>query len=210
MPLTHYTARHLVRLLATDTRRTDTTPHELTRSHVALGRFLAGELVERLALESCDIQHPQGVRQGWRIADEPEIALVVFMRAGLYVAEGVREVLRSASILHVSPRRNAGLDDDELAALASLSPRTCVLLDAVVNTGASLEPILGQLSARGLRTFVLSLVSPIPTAERLAQTWPDVHFLFARVSENQYIGKGSTDTGNRLFGTPRLGKESTP
>ena len=70
MPLTHHTDRHLVRLLATETRRTDTTPHELARSHVALGRFLAGELVENLALEPCEILHPQGVRQGWRVAAE--------------------------------------------------------------------------------------------------------------------------------------------
>jgi uracil phosphoribosyltransferase len=210
MPLTHHSDRHLVRLLATDTRRTDTTPHELARSHVALGRFLAGELVEHFELEPCEILHPQGVRQGWRLADEATIALVVFMRAGLYVAEGAREVLRSASVLHVSPRRGLGLDDGELAALAELSPKTCVLVDAVVNTGASLEPVLGQLGARRLRTFVLSLVSPVQTAERLALTWPEVQFLFARVSENQYVGNGTTDTGNRLFGTPRLGKEPAP
>ncbi|WP_434420187.1 uracil phosphoribosyltransferase [Nannocystis pusilla] len=210
MPLTHHTDRHLVRLLATDTRRTDTTPHELARSHVALGRFLAGELVEHLELEPREIRHPQGVRQGWRVADEETIALVVFMRAGLYVAEGAREVLRSASVLHVSPRRGIGLDDADLAALVELSPKTCVLVDAVVNTGASLEPVLGQLGARGLQTFVLSLVSPIPTAERLTAAWPKVQFLFARVSENQYVGKGTTDTGNRLFGTPRLGKDPAP
>lgn len=210
MSLTHYTDRHLVRLLATDTRRTDTTPHDLTRSHVALGRFLAGELVEHLELEPCDIQHPQGVRQGWRVADEAAITLVVFMRAGLYVAEGAREVLRGASVFHASPTRGVGLDAAGLAALAALSPTTCVILDAVVNTGASLEPVLGQLAERGVRTFVLSLVSPIPTAERLAQAWPAVNFFFARVSENQYVGKGATDTGNRLFGTTRIIKESKP
>ena len=79
-----------------------------------------------------------------------------------------------------------------------------------MNTGASLEPVLAQLAERGIRTFVLSLVSPIPTAERLAQAWPAVNFLFARVSENQYVGKGTTDTGNRLFGTTRIIKESKP
>jgi hypothetical protein len=72
--------------------------------------------------------------------------------------------------------------------------------------------VLAHLAERGIRTFVLSLVSPIPTAERLAQTWPAVIFLFARVSENQYVGKGTTDTdtGNRLFGTTRIIKEFKP
>lgn len=201
MPLTHHTDRHLVRLLATESRRTDTTPHALTRSHVALGRFLAGELVEHLELEPCEIHHPQGLRQGWRVAGEAKITLLVFMRAGLYVAEGVREILHSASVLHVAPQRGNGLGEVDLAELDELSPETCIVIDSVVNTGASLEPVLGQLEARKLPTYVLSLVSPIPTAKRLAVTWPGIHFIFARISENQYRGKGRTDTGNRLFGT---------
>lgn len=201
MPLTHFTDRKLVRLLATETRRADLSPHALSRTHIALGRFLAGELVERLDLEPCEIQHPQGARQGWRIAQEERIALLCFLRAGLYVTEGVREVLTLAPLLHVSPRRGAGLAEADLGALEETGAHTAVLVDSVVNTGASLEPVLEQLSRRGLRIFVLSLVSPTATAARLAQTWPGVELLFARVSDNQYVGRGATDTGNRLFGT---------
>ena len=210
MPLTHYTDRHLVQILATDTRRTDTSPHALARSHAALGRFVAGELVEQLPIEPCDIPHPQGTRRGWRVADEPRIALLVFMRAGLYVAEGVREVLQHAPMQHTSPRRGVGLDQGDLAAVDALSPKVCVLIDSVVNTGASLEPVLGQFAERGARLFVLSLVAPVPTAERLAHAWPEVSFLFARVSENQYVGQGATDTGNRLFGTVPSAEGRTP
>lgn len=207
MPLTHYTDRHLVRLLSTDSRRADASPHDLSRSHVALGRFLAGELVEHLAIEPCDILHPQGVRQGFRLADERAIVVVVLMRGGLYVAEGAREILRVAPMLHVRPARGEGLGSAELAELDAHQTTTCILIDSVVNTGASIEPILAQLSERGLRKFVLSLVAPTPTADRLARVWPDVRFLFARVSDNQYVGQGSTDTGNRLFGTIPPAKE---
>lgn len=210
MPMIHFTDRHLVRILATETRRTDTSPRALADSHVALGRFLAGELVEQLPVEPCDIPHPQGVRQGWRVADESRIALLVFMRAGLYVAEGVREVLQHAPMQHVTPRRGVGLDDVELAAVDAMSPRMCVLIDSVVNTGASLEPVLSQLGSRGVQLVVLSLVTPVPTAERLARSWPDVSFLFARISENQYVGRGATDTGNRLFGTLPSTEGGTP
>jgi uracil phosphoribosyltransferase len=203
MPLTHFTDRHLVRLLATDTRRTDTTPHALSTAHVALGRFLAGELLERLDLEPCEIQHPQGVRSGWRVADEGAIVILPFMRAGLYAAEGVREVFQSAQLLHVHPARGVGLSAEDLTSLNALRPRVAVLVDAVVNTGASLEPVLAQLRGQVDRVFVLALVSPVETAERLARSWPDVELLFARTSTNQYVGAGTTDTGNRLFGTTR-------
>lgn len=201
MPLTTFTDRHIVRLLATETRRSDSSPHVLSQSHVALGRFLAGELVDHLSLETCEIQHPQGARSGWRIVDEDRVALVCLLRAGLYVTEGVREVLTRAPLLHASPKRGAGLSQTELAELMRTSAHTAVLIDSVVNTGSTLEPVLKQLAQQGLRVFVLALVGPTTTAARLATDWPGVRFLFARTSENQYVGSGSTDTGNRLFGT---------
>ncbi len=203
MTLTHFTERHIVQLLASESRRTDTTPHALSRAHVALGRFLAGELVERLALEPCDIQHPQGVRSGWRVADESSIVLLPFMRAGLYAADGVREVLQNSQVLHVHPERSVGLSACELAGLSALGARVGVIVDAVVNTGASLEPVLAQLRGRIERLYVLALVAPVDTADRLERSWSDVEFLFARTSTNQYVGAGTTDTGNRLFGTTR-------
>jgi uracil phosphoribosyltransferase len=202
MPLKHYTDRHLVRLLATRSRRTDITPWELTQSHVELGRFLAGELVELLDLEPCDIQHPQGMRKGWQLAREEEIILLPLLRAGLYASDGVREVLRLSPVVHISPRREVGLPEAELDQLPSIPGRTFVLIDSVVNTGASLEPVLRQLQERGAgRIIVVALVGPVATAKRLEDAFPDVHFFFARVSENQYTGVGATDTGNRLFGT---------
>jgi uracil phosphoribosyltransferase len=202
MPLTHYSERHLVQLLATRSRRTDTTPWELSRSHVELGRFLAGELVEHLRLDPCEIRHPQGIRSGWQIAEEQDVTLLCFMRAGLYATEGVREIFQRAAVHHVHPVRNQGLPSEELALLTPAAGRTYVLIDSVVNTGSSLMPVLRQLRAEKAATvFVLALVTPVPTAQRLAEDFPDVHFLFARISENQYTGQGATDTGNRLFNT---------
>lgn len=202
MPLIHYTDRHLVHLLATRSRRTDVTPRALSRSHVDLGRFLAGELADRFELEQVPIQHPQGVRQGFAIAREEHISLICFLRAGLYVVEGVREVFERAPLFHVAPKRGAGLSEAERRELGDPTDRAFVVVDSVINTGASMEPVLGWLLEGGAASIsVLALVSPVPTAERMAAAWPDVDFLLARVSENQYVGRGGTDTGNRLFGT---------
>lgn len=207
MPVIEYGERHIVKLLATETRRADSSPKDLADAHEQLGFFLAGELLEHLDLEPRDIRHPQGLRSGWQVAGEDGVALVVLMRAGLYVAEGIRRVLRRAPAHHVSPRRGIGLADAEVLSILDGRPHTVVLIDAVVNTGASLEPVLAQLAGR--RLLVASLVAPRPTAERLASTWPEVHFLFARISDNQYVGRGSTDTGNRLFGTHGLASGAT-
>lgn len=202
MPLVHFTERNVIKHLATRSRRTDLTPFELSRTHVDLGRFLAGELLELLPMESCSIQHPQGTRAGWQVAREEELLLLSFMRAGLYVTEGVRELLPRAPVLHVTPERGLGLTERDLQQVAPVAGRSAVLIDSVVNTGASLTPVLQQLRERGAgRLYVLAMVTPVPTAQRLAESFPDVHFLMARISENQYVGKGTTDTGNRLFGT---------
>ena len=48
MPLTHFTDRHIVRILATQTRRTDLTPHELSRTHVALGAIRDQEMIGQM------------------------------------------------------------------------------------------------------------------------------------------------------------------
>lgn len=202
MSLKHFTTRHAVRLLATESRRTDTTPFALSRSHIALGRFVASEMVDDLPLEAREIQHPQGIRQGWQVVDEHKVVIVVLMRAGLYAAEGVREMLPNSRIVHVSSPRGTGLEQSQLDALGPICDRTIILVDSVVNTGASIEPIIIQLRSGNARWIaVLALVTPVPTAERLERDHPDVHFYFARISENSYVGKGSTDTGNRLFGT---------
>ena len=50
--------------------------------------------------------------------------------------------------------------------------------------------------------IVLAGVSPFEQANSIATDYPDVMFYFARLSHNSYVGKGGTDTGNRLFGTP--------
>jgi len=202
MPFTHFTNRHAVQLLATQSRRTDLSPVQLARSHIDLGRLLAYELVELLPIEPCEIQHPQGVRTGARIAGESDVVILSFLRAGLYVTEGVREILQLAAVCHVSPTRENGLDEAMLRSLPSLAGRVVVIVDSVINTGATLLPVLAQVRAQvPAMIVVLSLVTPVDTAERLAQSCPDVHFLLARLSTNQYTGKGATDTGNRLFGT---------
>ncbi len=202
MSLTHFSQKHIVCLLATETRRADLSAYDLSRSHQALGRFLAGELVDRLPIEARSIAHPQGQAEGFQLAEESRMSILCFLRAGLYVTDGVREVLQHAPLFHVRPQRVLGLSESDASAIGNPTGRTFVLVDSVVNTGASLEPVLQFLTSNGAaRIFALSLVSPESTAQRLASTWPQVDFLFARISSNQYTGHGKTDTGNRLFGT---------
>ena len=74
---------------------------------------------------------------------------------------------------------------------------------------ATLKPLVEKYFGsipKGGEPPPLNITTQPITAERRATTWPDVGFFFARVAANQYVGKGGTDTGNRLFGTTNRGQ----
>lgn len=201
MPLKHHSSRAAARLLANQSRRADIDARSLSQAHQDIGRFLGHELTETLELESYTIQHCQGPREGIRIKDEQGVAIVCLMRSGQYLADGLRDVLRQAPLFPVTPCRASGLTEKDLRSILDGAPHAIVIVDAVVNTGESLRPVLTQLAAKsGARLHVLAAVAPTPTAEKLAGELPGVTFEYLRLSDNQYVGKGSTDTGDRVFG----------
>jgi len=162
-------------------------------------------LVEQLETEEYDIPHCQGVRRGVRLKEEKAVGIIVMLRAGLYLAEGLRSLLRSSPLFLVETSRGKGLSDADLVKIKAADLRHALIVDAVVNTGASITPVFGQLKGIGIPVVtVVAGVAPKEKAELLASEHPDVSFLFARLSTNTYVGKGGTDTGNRLFGTEFL------
>lgn len=201
MPLKHHSARPAAQLLANQSRRVDIDARSLSEAHREIGRFLGYGLADTLVLETYTIQHCQGPREGIRIKDEHRVAIVCLMRSGQYLADGLRDVLRQAPLFPVTPCRSAGLTEKDAHMILKANPHTIVIVDAVVNTGESLRPVLTQLAANsGARLHVLAAVAPTPTADKLAADFPAVTFEYLRLSENQYVGKGSTDTGDRVFG----------
>jgi uracil phosphoribosyltransferase len=201
--LIEFGAMHGVRLLADRTRRADLDPKDLGDAYADLGMFLALNLAGDLELEEYPIQHCQGQRTGVRVRNEGGIAVLLLMRAGLYLGQGVRSVLRSAQFYLVNPKRGEGLSAKEMEEISSGRPHTLIIVDSVVNTGGTMRPIFAQASSLGVsKVLVMAAVSPVDQANSIAREFKDVRFYFARLSTNSYVGKGGTDTGNRLFGTP--------
>lgn len=202
--LRHYTDYAACRLLADRTRRSDLDTRDYSEAYAELGRFLAHQVLEQFELEEYQIQHCEGPRPGVRIREEERIGIACLMRAGLYLAHGCRAVLRRSPLHLFSPERDKGLCSEELEELAASRLDTLLIVDSVVNTGKTIRPIFTQAKALGIRrVIVLAGVSPFEQANSIAADYPDVLFYFARLSHNSYVGKGGTDTGNRLFGTPR-------
>lgn len=115
------------------------------------------------------------------------------MRAGLYVGQGVRNILDSDDQVFILSNN---VDDIELI---YIDGRDVIIVDSVINTGETIINYINSFqSAKSVSCISIVMQSLF---KKTADQYPNVLFLTSRVSENYYIGKGATDTGNRLFGT---------
>lgn len=157
--------------------------------------MLASTVLQRVPLVDREIQHVAGASKGIGIAGGSEPVIVALLRAGLFVAEGLWEQIPGASLVLHRP------GDGQLAHLPN-DGRQIVLVDAVINSGRSVDEILGMLPGREAGTItVVTLVGHRDGLNGLAERHPLVDFVAARVSDRSFVGRGSTDTGARLCGT---------
>jgi uracil phosphoribosyltransferase len=180
--------------LATQSRNADLNGHQLAIIHRQMGTYLMRLASANLPMHEIEFKHVQGIRNGLRFCGE-SVAVAPLMRAGLFAGLGAWDVIPDSKLIPI--RSKEDLEDF----LMMPQPQTLILVDAVINTGNSLKPILEEVHCfKNVNVVVLSLVTPVETAVRLGQEFPEVKWFHARTSLNSYVGKGGTDTGNRLFG----------
>jgi uracil phosphoribosyltransferase len=116
------------------------------------------------------------------------------MRAGLYIAEGVRQLLGDNHHIYLLSNNPNDVID------SFISGRNVVIIDSVINSGQTLMAYLNVFKSANSLT-VIALVMQEKCKLVIEHLYPDVNFIISRVSQNSYVGAGQTDTGNRLFGT---------
>lgn len=192
MKVREYTNNNAAKLLATKSRKTDVDSLELCKTHFEMGRFLGYQVLEEFQLTKIDINHVQGIKTGFELSDENSVIIFGLMRAGLYVAEGLRSIFSKCQFL-----LGENFETDKI----NLNNKIVIVADAVINTGRSIERIIQQLQDTNVkRVFIVTLVMQ-KEAMFLSDKYPNIFFYALRVSDNKYVGKGTTDTGNRLFNT---------
>ena len=192
MRVKDFTNKNAVQLLATQSRRTDISSTELCKIHFEMGKFLAYEMLDEFELTEKEIQHVQGTRTGVELADKNSITIFALIRAGLYAAEGVRSVFSESQFNIYSSTEKIKSD---------LENKTVIVVDAVINTGESIEHIIEQLQKHKAKKIIIATLIMQKDALYLADKYANISFYALRISENKYVGKGGTDTGNRLFNT---------
>jgi uracil phosphoribosyltransferase/phosphoserine phosphatase/adenylate kinase len=203
----HATARAAAKLLMTPTRDAQMAGPTLREAHRRVGWYLATEFIaDLIGLEEYPIPHVQGHRtSGHRLLHEQQTTIVALMRGGEAIALGVNDAFPLAMFVH------AGCAEDvQLHHLRG--QRTVVLVDSVVNRGDTVVRFVRRVRelCAAVQIVVVAGVAQARSVEgggsldRALGAHPRLALVALRLSDNQFTGSGTTDTGNRLFNTTHL------
>jgi len=200
------TDRTATKLLQTPTRNANVFGPTLQEAHRRVGEYLATEyLADIIGLEDYTIPHVLGQDvRGYQLRHERQTLIVALMRGGLPMAEGVNQVFPTAMFLH-------GRDPEDIKLHDLQDQRAVVLVDSVVNSGKTVADFVQRVRELDatIRIVVLAGVAQAESfsngslIEQVGRRC-NVTFVALRTSETKFIGKGATDTGNRLFNTTHL------
>ncbi|KAE8149996.1 uracil phosphoribosyltransferase [Aspergillus avenaceus] len=202
------TDRAATKLLMTKMRDATVAGPMLREAHRRAGWYLANEfLADAIGLEEFLIPHVQGHNvAGYRLLQELQTLIVAVMRGGEPMAFGVNDAFPHAMFLH------ANTHNDITSELLKVRERI-ILVDSVINSGKSILQFVKHI--RSLHTTIhIVIVAGVVQSQSVCRRSPIRMFaheyggkltiVALRLSENKFTGKGTTDTGNRLFNTVHL------
>ncbi|MEX0758473.1 MAG: uracil phosphoribosyltransferase, partial [Tistlia sp.] len=160
-----------------------------------------------LALETRQVETPMAPTRV-RCLVGP-VTLVSILRAGLGMAEALRELLPGAQEGHIGLYRDQESHEPrEYYVKLPDEPGRVLLVDPMLATGGSAVHAVRVLLARGVAAEeirFLCLIAAPEGVERFAEAFPGIPILAAaldsHLDERAYIVPGLGDAGDRQFGT---------
>jgi uracil phosphoribosyltransferase/adenylate kinase/phosphoserine phosphatase len=202
----HATDRSAAKLLMTPMRDATVAGPALREAHRRVGWYLATEfLTHVIGMEEHPIPHVQGHHiSGHRLFHEEQTLIVALMRGGEPMALGVNEAFPLATFVHASCPGD--IKDHHLQ-----GQLTIVLVDSVVNSGKTIVQFVQHIR-RFHATVRIVLVAGVIQAQSVSggsltqalTGYAKLSIVALRLSNNKFTGRGTTDTGNRLFNTVHL------
>lgn len=200
----HATSKSAAKLLMTPTRNATIAGPALRDAHRRVGWYLAMEfLADLIGLEEYQIPHVQGHQtEGHRLVHEQRTLIVALMRGGEAMAFGVNDAFPLAMFVHAKRPEEILPDHVE-------RQHTVLLVDSVVNNGNTAMQFIRRVRDlhAGARIVVVAgvvqsqaVTGDKPLARALVHD-ANLNIVALRLSDNKYTGRGTTDTGNRLFNT---------
>ncbi|KAK5111403.1 hypothetical protein LTR85_012177 [Meristemomyces frigidus] len=211
LQLLHATDTPAAKLLMTPTRNAEFAGVSLREAHRRVGWYLATQFLTLPSVIGLAEYKMVGVQKklmdGHRLLNEQTTVIVPLMRGGEPMAFGVNEAFPLASFVHAK-------HPPELEARHLKGMSMIVLVDSVVNKGISVADFVQHIRSnldKSIRIVVVASVvqkdaiaADSKLAKAVAANGGNLCLVALRLSDNQYTGKGTTDTGNRLFNTTQL------
>ena len=169
--------------------------------------FMLYEVMKDFPLQEIDVETPLMTTKGQVLARE--ISIVVILRAGLGMVDGLLELVPTAKIGHIGLYR----DEQKLVPVRyyvklpeGIQDTEVVIVDPMLATGGSAVEAINIVKEQGVKNIrFVCMVSAPEGVRRLREEHPDVPIFTAalddKLNENGYILPGLGDAGDRLFGT---------
>ena len=190
------------KLLMTPMRNAEVAGPELREAHRNTGRYLATKyLTNLIGLEEFPTKHvlPRPT-SGFRLYHEDKTLIAALMRGGEPMASGISDVFPQAMFLHV--KENEDLTTERLN-----GRQTVVVVDSVVDTGKTIVDFVKRI--RSLHATIQIVIVAGVVQDKFPSSggldgYASLSIVALRLSDTQFKGKGTNDTGNRLFNTTHL------
>ncbi|KAK2460059.1 hypothetical protein APHAL10511_007936 [Amanita phalloides] len=204
--IVHATDRSAAKLLMTPMRNAMVAGPALRKAHGEVGSYLAIEfLTGMIGLEEYTIPHVQGhSTSGFRLRHEQRTTIVALMRGGEPMALSVNSVFQLAMFVHAA-------QPSDIKRHHLHQQRNVLLVDSVVNSGKSVADFIQHIRSLD-STIRIIVIAGVVQAQSLSEGVfsqalehdMNLSIVALRLSNNQFTGKGTTDTGNRLFNTTHV------
>ena len=172
-----------------------------------IGLLMGYEITRDLPVAMTDIRTPISEMQAPKLAEA--ISIVSILRAGLGMAEGLRELIPSAREGHVGLFRDPDTKMPREYYVKLPDPiGRAILVDPMLATGGSAVHAVQVLLDRGAKPQDIRFMALVAAPEGMkvfADAHPDVPVFAAsldsHLDQRAYIVPGLGDAGDRIFGT---------
>lgn len=192
MKIVELQQKYPLKNIINQTRIKQTDSLSLCKIHQEFGNLLAMEILAHQKTIAKRQILSSGKEEDLEYYDDNNFVIVGILRAGLYIAQGIREKLPKSSFILAKKPKSIDMTD------MSLVNKKIILVDSVINTGKTMEIFLDFFKNHEI--YIATNVIYGPTIETLQKSF-NVSIFAIRISNNSYTGQGNSDTGNRLFNT---------
>lgn len=167
------------------------------------------ELTKDFPTKDIHIQTPVAPCTG-KTFDGHDVTIVPILRAGLGMADALRELIPTAKEGHIGLYRDPAthLPVEYLAKLPPVEDQICIVVDPMLATGHSAVRALDILLEHGVKRQNIRFLALVAAPEGVAvfnEKYSDIPIYAAsldeKLNEHAYIVPGLGDAGDRLFGT---------